>query len=110
MLTFFYMSTMKERDFDTLVEALDALRQEGYVAEFKAEDNAVKELRSQKKYQPDQLVIQGSYRFEGQTNPADSVEVFAVKSSDSVLGTIIMTYGAKKSQNDDLIRQIPVER
>jgi hypothetical protein len=101
---------MKQRDFETLVEALDNLRSEGYTAEFKAEEDCIMDLRSHKKYQPDQLVIQGSYRFEGQTNPADAVEVFAIKGPESALGTLVMSYGAKKSQNDDLIRQIPVDR
>ncbi len=100
---------MKNRYFDTLTEAIQTLNREGYTASLKAENGHIIDLGHNRKYKPDRLVIQGSYRFEGQTNPADSVEVFAIKAKDQMKGTLVMSYGAKHSQDAGLIRRIPFE-
>lgn len=100
---------MMNRDFDTLTEALQDLKQKGYTSSLKAEGEQFVDLDNDRKYKPDQLVIQGNYRFEGQTNPADSVEVFAIKADDQMKGTLVMSYGAKHSQDAGLIKGIPFE-
>ena len=97
---------LKEKDFDTLVEAHKYLLDIGYSAEFNAADTAFTEVNSKKTYNPKELTIDGSYRFEGQTNPGDTVEIYAIQASDGVKGTLIVSYGADQSQNGELIRQL----
>lgn len=97
---------MMEKNYDTLAEATFDLDQRGYTENFKAEENFITALNSGKKYRPQDLLITGYYRFEGKSDPADSVEVFAIEANDNTKGTLVMSYGAKHSQNTDLIREI----
>ncbi|MDC6361322.1 MULTISPECIES: phosphoribosylpyrophosphate synthetase [Flavobacteriaceae] len=101
---------MKHYHFDTLSEAVNTLSQEGYKEDFEAEDDCIRALYSKKEYQPNELIILASYRFEGMTNPSDQATVFAIKANDGVLGTMVMSNSAEHNQNVDLIQKIPSNR
>ena len=97
---------MDAHEYDTLSEALNALNKVGYTEDFIAEEKNLYILRNKKKYQPEDLKIVRSFRFEGMSNPSDSSELFAIIANDGVKGTLVMAYGAKHSQNTDLILRI----
>lgn len=98
---------MDKHSFTTLSEAVNTLTSEGYKEDFEAVENSIIALYSKKEYQPKELVIVGSYRFEGMTNPSDQATVFALEASDGTKGTLVMSYSAEHGQNVDLITQIP---
>ena len=98
---------MENYDFDTLSEAINTLTKNGFTEDFEAEDNSIKALYSKKEYQPGELKILSSYRFEGMTNPDDQATVFALEANDGTKGTLVMSYSAEHSQNVELIRLIP---
>lgn len=101
---------MIEEDFDTLVEAINALVKNGYTDDFVAEEEHMHALKSDKLFSPQELIIDRRYRFEGMTNPGDTSELLAISSlDDNIKGTLVMSYGAKHSQNEALIRQIKME-
>jgi hypothetical protein len=99
-------TNMEAHEFDTLSEALYALKKVGYIEDFVAEEKYMIILRTKKKYQPEDLKIVRSFRFEGMSNPSDSSELFAIIANDGVKGTLVMAYGAKQLQNTDLIVRI----
>jgi len=93
-------------NYDTLSIAVDALTKEGFIEDFKAEENCIKALYSKKEFQPEDLTIVKSFRFEGMTNPDDESELFAIVAIDGTKGTLVMSYSAKHSQNVALIKLI----
>lgn len=97
---------MRTTDFNTLSQAVDALTKEGYKDDFKAEEKCIKALYSKKEFQPNELTITESFRFEGMTNPEDEVELFAIVANDGTKGTLVMSYSAEHNQNIELIKQI----
>jgi len=101
---------MNKHSFDTLSEAVNTLTQEGYKEDFEAMENCIKALYSKKEYQPDDLKIIDSYRFEGITNPGDQSTVFTIEANDGTKGTMVMSYSASSGQNDELIKQIPYKK
>ncbi|MCR9264990.1 MAG: phosphoribosylpyrophosphate synthetase [Flavobacteriaceae bacterium] len=101
---------MDNYNFDTLSEAVNTLTQEGYKEDFEAKDDCIKALYSKKEYQPNELIILASYRFEGMTNPSDQATVFAIRASDGIHGTLVMSNSAEHNQNVDLIQKIPYHK
>ncbi len=101
---------MKNRFYDSLAEAVDALTQAGFKENFKADEDFIVALNSGNSYKPDDLVIIEIYRFEGMTNPSDSTELLAIEANDGTKGTLVMSFSAHHSQNEDLIRRIEVQR
>lgn len=98
---------MNKHSFTTLSEAVNKLTSEGYKEDFEAGENSIKALYSKKEYQPDELLVVATYRFEGMTNPSDQTTVFALEAYDGTKGTLVMSYSAEHGQNVDLITQIP---
>ncbi|MEQ8238143.1 MAG: hypothetical protein RIA69_02975 [Cyclobacteriaceae bacterium] len=98
---------MKDGNPDTLAEATNSLTKDGYLESFSAEENAIKAANSKKEYQPEDLKIVKSFRFDGLTNPADETQVFGILANDGTKGTIVMSYSAAHNHNIELIKQIP---
>lgn len=97
---------MDINNFKTLSGTMKVLAADGFIDDFKAEENSIKALYSKKEYQPEDLKIVKSFRFEGMTNPDDESILFAIIAKDGIKGTLLMSYGAEQSQNVELVKQI----
>ncbi len=67
-----------------------------------------------KTYQPDELLIVKTYRFEGMSDPADNSIIYIIRANDGLTGYSLDAYGAYSNHEDEegydnFIRQIPVE-
>ncbi|MFZ6011742.1 MAG: phosphoribosylpyrophosphate synthetase [Bacteroidota bacterium] len=82
------------RTFETLSEAIDVLKKEGYQEDFNLHPEYIecKSLNSQ--YAPSEFHVDGVYRFEGMTDPDDSSVLFAISSTDGKRGLLVDAYGA----------------
>ena len=97
---------LHDHDFQSMVDLLAYLSSKGYTREFKATEKGMLEERSEKMYSTKEVRITGSYRFEGESNPSDSVEIFAVETTDGLRGTIVLAFGAKHNQDEATIRKL----
>lgn len=95
--------------YDTLMVAVDHLTKKGYTEDFKAGKRSVMGLYSKKEFDPADLIIVKTFRFDGMTNPEDDVELFAIKAKDGTLGTLTLSYSAEHDQNVELIKAIKFE-
>lgn len=97
---------MKERHFDTLSEATNELTKEGFKENFRSGKTKIIGNNSGKEYNPEDLSIVCTCRFDGMTNPEDDSVVFALEATDGNKGTLVMSYGADQGQNVELIKKI----
>ena len=74
----------------TLVKKLLA---DGYKEEFTVTDNLLKALSTGKQYTPAEVKIINFFRFEGQTDPADSSIMYVLETQDGTKGTLVDAYG-----------------
>lgn len=100
---------MKADKYDSLSLAMNSLTKEGYTDDFKAKEASIIALYSKKEFQPDDLKIVKSFRFEGMSNPADSSLLLAIVANDGTKGTLVMSYSAEHAQNEALIQKILYE-
>jgi len=91
---------------DTLVEALDLFREMGFTADFETSDGELHVLGAMTGYSPKQVRVHHFVRFEGMTDPGDSSEIMALSTDDGVRGTLVISYGAKHSHDEELIAQL----
>ncbi|MBR9859696.1 phosphoribosylpyrophosphate synthetase [bacterium] len=97
---------MEKEHYSNLMEAINALTDKGYTEDFNAEGDQIVALISGKTFTPEELHIDEIHRFEGDTDPADSSELFAISAKSGLKGTLSMAHGAKHGQNADLIKRI----
>ncbi|WP_291857000.1 phosphoribosylpyrophosphate synthetase [Marinilabilia sp.] len=92
---------------ETLSEAINALIKKGFTENFRATEEYIEALNSKKRFEPADLKILETYRFEGPTDPADEMICFAIEANDGIKGTLVMSYSSEHSQSIETIRKIP---
>lgn len=97
---------METKNYESLSVAIDALTKEGYTEDFKAEEKFIKGLYSKKEYNPEDLKIIATYRFEVLSDPDDQTVLYVIQANDGTKGTLAAAYNAQFDQNDELIRKI----
>ena len=104
----------KPKPMLTLSQVMTKLAQKGITNEFIMNEQGQMHLRDQEAtYQPQDLTILRSYRFEGDSNPDDNAVLYVAEDKNGSKGMIIDSYGADSNYDgesfDNFIREIPVE-
>lgn len=103
-----------EDKMTTLSQVMAKLAQRGIHREYRMDEEGNMKLdNSEVTYQPQNLTILRTYRFEGDSNPADNAVLYAVKDHQGNIGFILDSYGADSNYPGDkfdaFLRDIPVE-
>lgn len=86
------------KDFETLSEAINGLKKEGYEHNFNLIDEYL-ELKSQKeRYTANEFDVDKVYRFEGMSNPDDNSILYAITTSKGRKGILTDGYGVSGGQ------------
>ncbi len=104
---------MEERAsvMSTLSGILEKLRKQRFDNEFTMEEDSFVTTNGNK-YLPENLTIIKTYRFEGDSDPADSSVLYVIEANDGLIGYVIDIYGAESDHDaafDDFVRQIKME-
>lgn len=86
----------KEKDYDTVTEAMADLKKRGYTIDFSIlpERECLICHVTSASLSPDDFEIDHVYRFEGNTDPGDEMIVYAISSKDNNLkGVVVNAYG-----------------
>lgn len=82
------------KDFETLSEAMNTLREEGYNEDFNLKQNCLECRNGKYKIFHNEFEIDSFYRFEGMSNPSDSSILYAISSKKYGLkGQLVNAYG-----------------
>ncbi len=97
----------------TLSQVMNTLAQRGIHREFRMNENGDMKLdNSEQNYNPSDLTILKTYRFEGDSNPDDSAVLYVLKDDAGNRGMIIDSYGADSNYSgekfDEFLRDIPI--
>lgn len=95
----------------TLTTVLERLRERKQDNEFKMDEEGFGAGKG-KYYEPEELTIVKTYRFEGDSDPADSTILYLIEANDGLLGYSIDAYGAYTNHTegyDEFIKKVKVE-
>lgn len=101
-------------EMTTLSQVLEKLRQKGIESEIKLnEDKQMASEQLGKTYEPEDLLIFKTFRFEGDSDPADNSVLYLVEDTQGKISYILDTYGAYSDHEgpefDDFIKKIPTD-
>ncbi|GGH11403.1 MULTISPECIES: hypothetical protein [Pedobacter] len=99
---------------NTLSQILEKLRLKGKDNELKISDHGKMQSKSLGKiYKPEDLTIVKTYRFEGDSDPADNSVLYLLEDQDKNIGYILDAYGTYSDNDgpsfDDFLKKIPTE-
>ena len=96
----------------TVSSVLEKLRQKKMDNEFQISAEGFT-ASNNKFYQPQDLKIIRTYRFEGDSDPSDNSIIYLIEANDGLIGYSLDAYGVYSDHGDDgydnFIRQIPVD-
>ena len=104
---------MSQKDeMNTLSQIMNKLSSKGYDNEFRWTEKGF--CATDKCYQPEDLTIVKTYRFEGESNPSDTSILYLIKANDSLIGYSLDAYGVYSNHDDEegydnFIRKIPLK-
>lgn len=105
---------MANHNLKTLSEVLTILMKRGITKEIQMNEQKQLVLNNgEKVYQPEDLCIVKSYRFEGDSSADDNAVLYVLEDKEGEFSTILDSYGAESNfsgeEFDNFLRQIPVE-
>jgi len=106
-----YFRPDQKTEMTTLSAILEKLRIKKIDNEFQITPQGFTAGNS-KFYQPEDLKITRTYRFEGESNPDDNAAIYVIEANDGLVGYSIDAYGVYSDHDadyDDFLRKIPVE-
>ncbi len=99
-------------EMTTMTAVLEKLRVKKQDNEFKLTPEGFT-IGNGKFYQPEDLKIIKTYRFEGESDPSDSSVIYIIEANDGLIGYSIDAYGVYSNHEDDgyddFIKKIPTE-
>lgn len=106
------LKNMEGTHMTTLSQVLEQLRLKKQDNEFQISPKGFSP-GNDKFYQPEELKIIRTYRFEGESDPSDNVIVYLIQAKDGLIGYSMDAYGAYSNHvndgYDEFIKKIPVE-
>lgn len=101
-------------EMNTLANILEKLRLKKMDSEFRWADGQFNAGKG-KNYSSEDLVILKTFRFEGESDPADSSILYVIQAKDGLVGYSLDAYGIYSNHDDEegydnFIRKIPVAK
>lgn len=98
----------------TLSQVMEKLRQKGITEEIRMTDDKKFVISgTEKSYQPQDLKIIRTYRFEGASDPDDNIALYLVKDHYGNMAMVIDSYGFNSNYEgpefDEFLKAIPEE-
>lgn len=78
----------------SVIEIIESLREEGYIHDFSIKNDELCCDSEGSIYEPDELIIEKTERYEGDSNPSDSAIIYAITARDGTKGVLMDSYGA----------------
>jgi len=74
---------------------VDEYIEKGYTASYQLEEGKLKDLKTENKFDANQVTIHDQFRYEGLSNPDDQSILYVLSTNDGRKGTLVMPYGVK---------------
>src|SRR5690606_6896435 len=92
--------------YNTLSRAVNSVTEGGGVQDFETGEQTIEAQYTSKQHHHSELKVVNTHRFDRMTKPEEEPVVCAIEASDGKKGTLVMSYSAEHSQNDDLIKML----
>lgn len=82
-----------ENGYDTLSQAITALRTEGFTLDFNQTENSLYCAELDFALSPEDFTVVRSFRFEGNSDPGDAALLLAIEGNNGQRGLLVDGYG-----------------
>ena len=91
-------------EMETLVDAMNRLRADGYTAEFRATDDGQLLCDAcDSTHSPDEVTVDETVRFEGESNPGDEAILIALSCECGIKGMFTAAFGPSSTEAESRV-------
>lgn len=84
---------------NTLTACVNKVVKDGFTDSFKVKNKKLYSCATDKHFTPEEVKVINFYRFEGESDPADSSIMYVIESASGEKGTLIDAYGPYADEN-----------
>lgn len=97
---------------DTLSQIIEQLRKEGYEEDFNLQQNCLECRQGDFKVFHDEFVIDRTYRFEGESDPADEATLYAISAPKYGIKGILVNGAGIYTEDitDEMLNSLQINR
>ena len=97
---------------DTLVDTIEKLRAEGYTEDLNLLSNCIGCRDNNYRIFHNEFIIDKTYRFEGETDPADEVNLYAISAPKyNIKGILVNGEGIYSDElTDEMVQALKIKR
>lgn len=97
---------------DTLSQIIEQLRKEGYEEDFNLQQNCLECRKGDFKVFHDEFVIDRTYRFEGESDPADEATLYAISAPKYGIKGILVNGAGIYTEDitDEMLHSLQIKR
>lgn len=104
------MPILQNVPHESLITAIEELRQKGYTLDFNQQENCLECKSLDRKFKPEEFTITHAYRFEGMSSAGDNSVLYAIEARDGSNGILVDAYGVyADSLSPEMIEKFRVE-
>ena len=94
--------------YETLSEAIEALKLQGYTADFNLKENCLECIAGRQELLPHEFDIDKSFRFDVDENPSDQAMLYAISSEmHNIKGLLVNGYGIYSDDiSNDMLKKL----
>ncbi|WP_121667963.1 phosphoribosylpyrophosphate synthetase [Mesonia aquimarina] len=97
------------KDYGTLSEAINKLKEEGYSHDFNLLDEHLENKKDKERYTAKEFDVDKVLRFEGMSNPDDNSVLYAITTSNGKKGVLTDAYGVYSGQvSKEMIEKLKI--
>ncbi len=78
---------------NTVLEITERLREDNYSDDFEIKEGKIFSKHREEAFSPDELIIEKTFRYEGDSNPDDNAIVYAITAKNGIKGILVDSYG-----------------
>jgi len=89
---------------------IDEYIDKGYTASYRLKNGKLRDLKTDKCFEVNEVTIVDSYRYEGMSNPSDMSIMYALKTVDGRKGTLLLPYGPHAdAELDEFMKEVSLD-
>lgn len=82
------------KEMKTVSEIIDMLKEQHYIHNLSIKGDKIVSDTGDLQFDPADLIIECTYRYEGESDPSDSAIVYAITAKNGMKGVLVDSYGA----------------
>ena len=98
------------KEMETLSETIDKFRSKQYIYDFYVHNNLLKCKETNERFKSDEIAIDRTERYEGDSNPDDTTIIYAISTNTETKGILIDAFGVyANSDISEFVKNIPLK-